>query len=87
MTLASICAEGELYDTAVKLAEEAMAKSSRMGGMIPRLSEYLYDILGKSYLGAKRYEEAVDAYKQVARSCQLRRDARNGREENTSSLH
>ncbi len=66
MTLASICADGELYDTAVKLAEEAMAKSSRVGGMIPGLSEYLYDILGKSYLGAKRYEEAVDAYKQMA---------------------
>ena len=30
------------------------------------LSEYLYDILGKSYLGAKRYEEAADAYKQMA---------------------
>ena len=66
MTLASICAEGGLYDTAIELAEEAMAKSSRMGGMISGLSEYLYDILGKSYLGAKRYEEAVDAYKQMA---------------------
>ena len=66
MTLASLCAEGELYDTAIKFAEEAMAKSSRMGGLISGLSEYLYHILGQSYLGAKRYEEAVDAYKQMA---------------------
>ena len=66
MTLASICAEGELYDTAVKLAEDALAASTRMGGGLSSLLEYVYDILGKSYLGAERYEEAVDAYKQMA---------------------
>lgn len=66
MTLASICAEGELYDSAVKFAEDAVTASSRMGGGLSSLSEYVYEILGKSYLGAKRYEEAVDAYKQMA---------------------
>ena len=66
MTLASICVEGELYDSAIKLAEDAIAVSSRMGGGISGLSEYLYDILGKSYLGGKRYEEAADAYQQMA---------------------
>ena len=66
MTLASICFEDELYDTAVKLAEDAQAASSRMGGGLSSLNEYVYEILGKSYLGAKRYEEAVDAYKQMA---------------------
>ena len=66
MTLASICVENELYDTAVKLAEDAQAASSRMGGGLSSFMEYVYDVLGKSYLGAKRYEEAVDAYKQMA---------------------
>ncbi|MYB01065.1 tetratricopeptide repeat protein [Candidatus Poribacteria bacterium] len=66
MTLASICADGELYDSAVKFAEDAVAASSRMGGGLSSLNEYVYEILGQSYLGAKRYEEAVDAYKQMA---------------------
>ena len=66
MTLTSICVEGELYDSAIKLAEDAIAVSSRMGGGISGLTEYLYGMLGESYLGTKRYEEAVDAYKQMA---------------------
>ncbi len=66
MTLASICVEEELYDSAIKLAEDAIAVSSRMGGGISGLTEYLYGMLGKSYLGTKRYEEAADAYKQMA---------------------
>ena len=66
MTLASICAEGELYESAVKFAEDTLTASSRMGGGIPSFNEYIYEILGKSYLGAKQYEEAVDAYKQMA---------------------
>ena len=81
LTLASICAEGELYDSAIKFAEDAIAVSSQMGGGISGLSEYLYDILGKSYLGAKRYEEAADAYKQMAnlaRFDQMREMAEKG---------
>ena len=66
MTLASICAEGELHDSAIKFAEETIAMSSRLGGGLAPLMEYIYEILGESYLGAKRYEEAVDAYKQMA---------------------
>ena len=66
MTLASICTEGELYESAVKFAEDAVTASSRMGGGMSSLNEYIYEILGKSYLGAKQYEEAVDAYKQMA---------------------
>ena len=66
MTLASICAEGELYDSAIKFAEETIAMNARMGGGLSPLMEYVYEILGKSYFGAKRYQEAVDAYKQMA---------------------
>ena len=81
MTLTSICVEGELYDSAIKLAEDAIAVSSRMGGGISGLTEYLYGMLGESYLGTKRYEEAVDAYKQMAnlaRFDQMREIAEKG---------
>ena len=81
MTLASICVEGELYDSAVKLAEDTQAASSRMGGGLSSLNEYVYEILGKSYLGAKRYQEAADAYKQMAnlaRFDQMREMAKKG---------
>ena len=81
MTLASICVEGELYDSAIKLAEDALAVISRMGGGVSGLSEYLYGMLGESYLGAKRYEEAADAYKQMktlARFDQMREMAEEG---------
>ena len=66
MSLASICVEGELHEQAIKLAEDALATSSRMGGGLAPLMEYVHEMLGKSYLSAKRYEEAVDAYKQMA---------------------
>ena len=81
MTLTSICVEGELYDSAIKLAEDAIAVSSRMGGGISGLTEYLYGMLGESYLGTKRYEEALDAYKQMAtlaRFDQIREIAEKG---------
>ena len=66
MSLASICVEGELHEQAIQLAEDALATSSRMGGGLAPLMEYVHEMLGKSYLSAKRYEEAVDAYKQMA---------------------
>ena len=66
LTLTSICTEGELYDSAIKFAEETVAMSARMGGGLSPLMDYVYEMLGQSYLGAKRYEEAVEAYKQMA---------------------
>ena len=62
--LASICIDGELYDTAIKLGEDAIASSRSYGSHSSM--EYLYEILGKSYLGAKQYERAVTAYRQMA---------------------
>ncbi|RKU34011.1 hypothetical protein C6499_00205 [Candidatus Poribacteria bacterium] len=62
--LASICIDGEFYDTAIKLGEDAIASSRSYGGHSS--TEYLYEILGKSYLGAKQYERAVTAYRQMA---------------------
>ena len=62
--LASICLEGEMYEAAIKFVEDAIAASSRYGGFSSSTGN-LYGILGKSYLGAKQYEEAASAYQQM----------------------
>ena len=64
MALASICLEGEMYDTAIKLSEDAVAASGRYGGFSSSM-ENLYELLGKSYLGAKQYDKAATAYQQM----------------------
>ena len=65
MALASICVEGEMYEAAIKFGEDAIA-SSRMYGGFSSSRENLYEILGKSYLGAKQYEKAATTYQQMA---------------------
>ena len=65
MALASISLDGGIYDTAIKLGENAIAASGRYGGHSSS-QEYLYEILGKGYFGAKQYEEAAHAYQQMA---------------------
>ena len=59
--LASICLNGEIYATAIRLAENAIQQSR-----FAFYKTYLYEILAKSYLGAKRYQEAYEAYQQMA---------------------
>ena len=63
--LASICIDGGIYDAATKFGEDAIAVSGRHGGYMSS-TEYLYEILGKSYLGTKQYEKSVTAYRQMA---------------------
>ena len=77
MAIASICVQGEMYDAAIKFGEDAVVASGRFSGFSSGL-ENVHEILGKSYLGAKRYEEAVNAYQQVknaARYDEMRRKA------------
>ncbi len=62
--LATICLEIEMYDTTIKLADDAVTKEESKDNSW-RLT-YLYAILAKSYHGAKRYEEAFAAYQQAA---------------------
>ena len=65
--LGSICLDGEMYDPAIKLVEDAIAA---LRWHSPWDKERLYDMLGKSYVGAKRYKEAVHAYQQMANVAQ-----------------
>ncbi len=64
--LGNICYDGKLYDSAIKLADAAIAESanSRMYGF-GVAGETAYKLLAKSYYAAKRYEEAVYTYQQV----------------------
>ena len=64
--LGNICYDGKLYDSAIKLADAAIADSanSRVYGF-GIAGEYAYKLLAKSYFAAKRYEEAVYTYQQV----------------------
>ena len=64
VALAIVCLDGEMYMPAINLAQDAIAESSRYGGGWNM--EYIHELLGKSYLGAKQYEDAVRAYKQMA---------------------
>ncbi|MDE0635289.1 MAG: tetratricopeptide repeat protein [Candidatus Poribacteria bacterium] len=62
--LATICINSKMYAPAIKLADAAVTEAEASGDNWEL--EYLYGILAKSYLGAKRYKEAFEACQQVA---------------------
>ena len=78
--LGSICFEGELYNPAIKLIDEATMQSGPYGND-PHNRQQLYNMLAQSYLGAERYEEAINAYQElenVAEDDGMRQMARTG---------
>ena len=77
-SLGNICLEGELYDPAIKLVDEAIMMTGRYGGYH---RPQLYNMLALSYLGAERYEEAINAYQQLENTAEddgMRETARAG---------
>ena len=66
--MAYICLDGKIYAQAIKLIEEAIAitKSGRFGVLYWGGDSFLYDLLGKGYLGSEQYESAVNAYQHLA---------------------
>lgn len=60
---AIICLEGDMPEQAVKYAEQAVAKGTG-GGDIFR--DGVYGLLGRCYFATKQYEEAANAYQQLA---------------------
>ena len=58
--LATICLDNEMYDPALKFAENAVTEAEDW-------RTFLYEILAKSYLAVKRYEDAFEAYQQMAK--------------------
>ena len=59
-----LCSRANCTIPLSKLGEDAVVASGRFSGFSSGL-ENLHEILGNSYLGAKRYEEAINAYQQV----------------------
>lgn len=64
--MATICQKNRMHDTAIKLAKNAIAEVKKRKN--PWGLEYYYNILGKSYQGAKKYEEAYKAYQNVIKT-------------------
>ena len=62
ITVATICINGGLYDTAVKFAENAILQAHQ-DDEVWRL-ERIYPILGEAFIGLKSYEEAAKVYRQ-----------------------
>lgn len=58
--MATICRKNKMYDTAIKLANNAITENEKRKS--PWYREYYYNALAKSYQGAKQYEEAYKAY-------------------------
>ena len=78
--LGSICVEGELYNPAIKFIENAIMHAGRYGGG-GHERQQLYNMLAQSYLGMERYEEAMNAYKELENAAQddgMRQMARDG---------
>ncbi len=63
--LATICINSNMYDPAIKLADDAVTKEESKDDRWDL--KYLYAILAKSYQGAKRYEEAYEVYQQLVK--------------------
>ncbi len=63
-SLASICFENNMYDSAIKHVESALTNSSNYSGGY--VQEILKEILAKSYHETKRYDDAVKIYRDLA---------------------
>ncbi len=65
-SLGSICYQSKLYESAIKHLKAALSVSaSRHSGGSRWEEEIIYDLIGKSALELKQYEEAVEAFTQL----------------------
>ena len=63
--IATIFLNNKMYDPAIKHANDAVTIAENRDGGWEGEQKYLSMIIAKSYHGAKRYEEAYEAYQQV----------------------
>ncbi len=68
-SLGTVCYNSELYTSAIKIFKDAIiARGSQgYGGNSTTDEEKLYDLIGKSALAAKQYEEAVEAFQELGK--------------------
>ncbi len=74
--IGSICYEAEFYEPAIKHLKIALIESNNRGASSWE-QETIYDLIGKSALALKQYEEAVEAYTQLKN---IARDSRKKQE-------
>ena len=70
-SLASICFENNMYDSAIKHAESALANSRSYSGSY--VQDILKEILAKSYHETKRYDDAIKIYRDLANTADYTR--------------
>ena len=70
-SLASICFENNMYDSAIKHAKSALANSSSYSSSY--VQDILKEILAKSYHETKRYDDAVKIYRELANTANYTR--------------
>lgn len=75
-SIGSICYEAEFYEPAIKHLKIALIESNNRGASRWE-QETIYDLIGKSALALKQYEEAVEAYTQLK---SIARDSRKKQE-------
>ncbi len=61
--MATICQKNKMYDAAIKLANDAITEAEKRDNKWGL--NYHYNILAKSYHGAKQYEDAFKSYQNV----------------------
>ncbi len=72
-TIATICIDGGLYDTAITFAEDAVTLARKSGD--ERGLKFIYPILGKAFINTEAYEEAAKVYRQWRNIDKNRADA------------
>ena len=73
--IATMCIDGELYETAITFAEDALAHARRNGDRW--LFKFIYPVLGKALIDTKSYEEAANAYYQLRDSIEMHNNTEN----------
>ena len=75
--IATMCIDGELYETAITFAEDVLAHARRNGDRW--LFKFIYPVLGKALIDTKPYEEAANAYYQLRDSTEMHNNTENQR--------
>ncbi len=78
-TVATFCIKNKMHEPAIELTKSAIDESSGYSGS--SIQDTLREMLAKSYRATKRYEEAIEAYREMA--SKARNDSTRNKAKNT----